>query len=200
MTLLVFFIFCLHSFAAQKPDSWYKVESPQEVKSEEDKNPYQFDSLESPGDRKNFSDIGYWSRRPKWSIGAGFLADSEVFDKGKTNRWFIATEISFLNKMWHRFIAGGLLLQNNTFFLNSSWHYLPSRKAFRSYYGLGVAIQLLAEKESRSLLEVENYFLTATFGLEQLLTASSGLRGEVKTYLGTKNSGVHLLFSYILHL
>ncbi|MCB0377056.1 MAG: hypothetical protein KDD33_01060 [Bdellovibrionales bacterium] len=102
--------------------------------------------------------------------------------------------------MWHRWMAGGQLLQNNSFLMSASWHYMPSRKATRIYYGVGGAHKLISEKEFRSLFEWDQYYITGSIGLESLLSQTRGWRGEVKAYLASGDYAFHLLISYIWSL
>lgn len=188
------------ALGAQKKTFWYKVESKIEEKKTDNKQEYPYDSLEKQSKKVVFNEVGFWPNKTNLAIGGGFFADEEYWKNDKNNRWFLSSNITFRNRSWHRFIAGGQLIQNNTFLMGASWHYLASRKKWRDYYGFGVAHLLYSEDEFRSLLVTNNYFITASYGVEVLQKGQRGFRGEAKAYLGSGTYAIQLLLSYIFHL
>lgn len=200
--LFTFFSLCLlqPALAAKSKSFQYKVESDSPDKESKNNKSYPYDSLEKQNKRVTFKEVGFWPNKSNLAVGAGFLADEEFWDQDKTNRWFASVHFTFRNRSWHRFIAGGQLIQNNTFMVDTSWHYIPSRKKWRDYYGFGLAHLLYSEDEFRSILVTGNYFVTASYGVELLQENQKGFRAEAKAYLGSGTYALQILVSYILHL
>ena len=192
--------FAFPAKAAQKDKLWYKVEPAQPKKEESTLEPYEFDSVESKKEDKQWRAFYIWSLKPKLNIGGGFLADKRFIENDDSKRWFFSSEVSFRQRAWHRLVAGALLTQNSNLLVSGSWHYTPSRRWLRAFYGVGAAISLFADSEFRSIVKDDRYFITASYGWELLLSQDNGLRFEAKAYAGTKYYGVHLLASYIWHL
>jgi len=186
--------------AAQKKDHWYKVENKVPEKKQKVSSSYPYDSVEKAASVTNFSEIGFWSLRPKLSLAGGFHADKAVFKDKKSNRWFFSTSLQFRNRPWQRISANVLLLQNNSMFVGSSWEYTPSRGSTRQYYGVGVAHLLVSEKEFSNLVEKESYYLTLHYGLEILLRSKNAIAIELKGFLTGNNHALQLSVGYIIPL
>ena len=196
--LLLILPFSLQALAAKNKTYWYKVESKKPEKKSKNKNPYPYDSVEKDLPRKNFSEIGFWSLKPKLGLSAGFHADKEVFENDKTNRWFFNANLYFRNRPWHRFVINTLILQNNSAFVGGEWQYTPSRKHARNYYGIGVAHLLVSEKEFSNLVEQEAYHVTATVGREFLMRSQHAWFIEAKGFFTFENYALQLSAGYII--
>lgn len=199
-TLLSLIFITLPSFAlaAQKKDHWYKVESPKQERQNKKKDHYLYDSVEKSKMNRSFEAENFWSLRPKISLGGGYHADKALFNEGKTNRFFINGSLAFRNRPWHRLVANILLLQNNSLFTGFSVEFTPSREKNRTYYGFGVAHQMVADKEFSNLVDVDNYYVTAQYGWEFLRPDSHGFSVELKGFLSSTNYAIQFGGAYII--
>lgn len=188
------------SLAAKKKDYWLKVESDSPQKKTKNNKPYPYDSLEADNPNKSFSETGFWSLQPKLLFTGGFHGDKAFIREGKTNRWFLGSGLQFRNHPWHRITIIGQLQQNNTLFVSGAWEYTPSRKAFRHYYGAGLAHLLVSDKQLSNLVELEHYFVTLSAGFEYLLQSRHGVMLEAKGFLGTNNYAVQITLGYLIPL
>ncbi|MCJ8276523.1 MAG: hypothetical protein HRT44_08015 [Bdellovibrionales bacterium] len=199
--ILVSALLCQTALGAKKEKYWYKVESEKPKQKNKKKPTYPYDSLESEDKKMVFKEIGFWSNETNIGLGGGFYYDREATDQSISDSLFINTQLTFRNRSWHRMMASALIVMNSTMILDASWHYLPSRKRNRSYYGFGIASTLFSEDEFRSILELDNYYVTGVYGIEFLTSKRRGFRVEGKAYLGSGGSILmHVLASYIFHL
>lgn len=189
------------SLAAKKEDYWLKVES-EEKKPEEVAEPatYPFDSLGAQQTEKKFSEIGFWSLKPKLVLAAGFHGDKAFFTEDRDNRWFFNTSLKFRNRPWHRWSGGVQLLQNNSLFVHGAWEYTPSRKAMRHYHGVGASLRLVSEKEFRNLVETDNYYFTVNTGIEFLQKSQRAWIVELKGMVSTEDYVLQLAIGYVFNI
>ncbi len=194
------FLLMISCFIQAAPPSTIplKVETSEPQKSTQSNDDFDKDSVDPKDTLQKPTPLGIWSKGPKAALSLGYFADQESIEKSKNNRFFVGASLRFLDRSWHRVALEGLWIQNNSVFLSGSWEYVPSRKPLRNYYGLGVAHKLVSSKEFRNLVELENYFVTASFGTEYLLQSTQALGAEIKGLLGTEAYAVQLSLRYII--
>ncbi len=200
LTLIFISTLPLASLAAQKNDHWYKVESKKQEKKAKPKANYNYDSVEKSNPERQFQNPGYWSLRPKLSFSGGYHVDKAFLNEGKRNRLFFNTALQFRQRPWYRLTANALLLQNNSMLAGLSYEITPSRERVRTYYGVGVAHLLVAEKQFSNLVELDAYYATAQYGWEVLLPSKHGYNIEIKGFLSGNDYAIQISAGYIIPL
>lgn len=188
----------LPALAAKNKDHWYKVESDPPKKEIKTNPHYLYDSVERDDKKTLFSEVGFWSLRPKLGLSFGFHADKAVFTDSKTNRFFIDSKVYFRNRPWHRVTLNVQVIQNNSAFVGANWEYTPERTASRNYYGLGVAHRLVSNKEFSNLVEPDSYYATFNVGREYLQRNGNAWFGECKGLWSGNNFAIQLSIGYII--
>ena len=186
------------SWAAPPKDHWYKVETPKKEKAKKTPRSHQQDSIEIQNIEAPVQKTILWNLEQKLLFGGGLLADRGTFEKNYWDRFFIMTGLRFRQRPTYRLSALAQLLQSNTFFLNANVDFTPSRKAKRTYYGFGVAHQLISEKEFANFVDRSNFFVTGHYGYEFLTSSRRGYSVEFKTFLGSENYAFQISIGFIL--
>ena len=182
--------------AAKKDDHWYKVEPKQEEKKVKSGESYTYDSLDNKSSNEKFSEVGFWSLRPKFSLGTGLLTDGEFSDFPI----LFNGSIYFSHHPWYRWSINALVVSDNSMLVNGSLEFTPSRKAQRFYYGFGIANQLVADKKFSNLVDIDNYFITGHYGLETLMRNGHGWSVEGKAYVNLSDFILQVGVNYIIPL
>ncbi len=202
MLRLVFLLFFLqtgvYALGAQKDDHWYKVETKNDEKKSKNPEYYPYDSVEKGAPKKTFSEVGFWSLRPKLGLSGGFQGDKAVFTESRTDRFFINASVQFLTQPWYRVAAHFQLMQANSLFAGASLEFTPSRKRVRSYYGFGLAHLLVSKKQFSNLVEADSYYLTGNYGWEFLLRNQHGWNIELKAFWSGSNQALQVAVGYII--
>lgn len=185
----------------ENKDFWYKVEPKKESPTKTQKVPdYTFDSIESEVSNRKARPAQFWSRRPSLHLGGGYLYNSSQSDAFKGPPLMIALGWTFRDRGWHRISLDGWFTFRSQVVVNALWQFTSSRKALRSFYGLGASLDWQAQSQIRALIEPQNYWLVLNYGYELLITKNSGFRLEGRGALGIQTRGLSLIFSYIRRL
>ncbi len=190
----------LSAIAAKNKDNWYNVESDLEKEKDEKSENYPYDSVDSPKGKPITTHSYFWNLRPKIGFSGGFHADKSVFNNNQNNRFFINTHMRFYNQPWNRWVANLQLLQNNTFFISASWELTPSRKANRSYYGLGLSHRLVSEQELNNFVDQENFYINLQWGREMLISKNRAWFFELRGLASMEDYVLQLSIGYELSL
>ncbi len=202
MLVKLFFILCffIHDLSWGAPPSKIplKVETSESKTQPTPSADYPEDSVDPSMNSAPPKAQGIWSLGAKGSILGGYFADQESIEQSKDNRYFLGLSLRFLDRSWHRVNIEALWVQNNNLIVSGSWEYVPSRKPLRTYYGLGFSQRLVSDKEFRNIIELENYYLTASVGAEYLLESRDAFGAELKGLVGTEDYAVQLTLRYII--
>jgi hypothetical protein len=201
---LIISAFSTSVWAASTKDQWIPMDPPKNPKANSapaKSSPPDTDSLNlDTNPIKPQSSSRFWTLDPKLGLGLGALINSDRLNEPVIGWMTAQVDLNLLVSPTYRYSLQLLVLPSDSVFLSASWEATPSRKALRPFYGLGLAHQMIANKEFSNLVEWDQYFLTLQAGIEYNLPSQNGVRAELKSFINRQDPSLLVNLSYLFNL